>query len=218
MIGCEFGKLTVLKKTTQSKSGSWRYRCRCSCGEYSDVDGANLRKGAVRSCGCLRFSRIKAGTRFGKLIVIRKQGEDSLGCAKYLCKCDCGNTKSIRGYSLNRGDTKGCGCQIGKHLLKHGLSGTKEYKSIKSHRRYAKKLEAGGFHTIEEVLRKLKHQKYKCFYCDTNIRQKYHRDHMVPLIRGGSDAISNIALACPTCNLRKNTMTAEEFKEKELCL
>ena len=211
MIGLKFGKLTALKQTTQTKFGSWRYYCICECGEYTDVDGANLRKGAVKSCGCLRFSRIQLGTRFGQLVVVRKQGKDSLGCAKYLCKCDCGNTKVIRGYSLERGDSKGCGCQSGKHLFKHGLSGTKEYHLLKSHRRYAKKLKAKGSHTIEEIFEKLKNQNYRCYYCETNIKKKYHRDHITPLIHGGSDDISNIALACPRCNLRKSTMPAKEF-------
>ncbi len=214
MMAQKFGILTVIKPTCQSDWGDWRYKCLCDCGNYTEVGGANLRKGAVQSCGCLRFKFIKAGTRFGKLIVIQKQGKDSQGCIKYLCRCSCGATKTIRGYSLRRGDSKSCGCQSGKHLFKHGLSGTKEYANIKNHRRYAKKLQAEGFHTLEEVLVKLKNQKYKCYYCDISIKTKYHRDHMIPLIRGGSDDISNIALTCPSCNLRKNMMTAEEFMER----
>ncbi len=211
MIGQKFGILTPIKLARQSSWGDWRYRCRCDCGGYTEVGGANLRAGAVRSCGCLRFSRIKAGTRFGMLTVVRKQKKDPLGCAMYLCKCDCGNSKVIRGYCLTRGDSQSCGCQCGKHLFKHGLSNTKEYRLIKSHRRYAKKLKAEGSHTVSEVLAKLKNQNYKCHYCSINIKQKYHRDHMDPLIRGGSDNISNIALTCPTCNLKKHTQTAEEF-------
>ena len=133
----------------------------------------------------------------------------------WLCKCDCGNTKNIRGYSLERGDSKSCGCQIGKHLYKHGLSGTKEYNLLKNHRRYAKKLGAEGSHTVQEILEKLKDQKYRCYYCGISIKKEYHRDHMIPLIRGGSDDISNITLTCPRCNLRKNTMTAGEFQRRK---
>ncbi len=215
MGGQKFGILTVIKPTHQSSWGDWRYKCLCDCGKYTEVGGANLRKGAVQSCGCLRFKFIKAGTRFGKLTVIRKQGKDAHGAIKYLCRCSCGNTKSIRGYSLWRGDSKSCGCQLGKHLYKHGQSHTREYSIIKNHRRYARKLKAKGFHTVEEILTKLENQNYLCYYCSKSIRRKYHRDHMFPLIRGGSDYISNIVLACPSCNLKKNTMTAEEFQIKE---
>jgi hypothetical protein len=45
-----------------------------------------------------------------------------------------------------------------------------------------------------------------CFYCfkylgDTEI---YHVDHIIPLIFGGSNAKSNLAVACRKCNLRKS--------------
>ncbi len=215
IVAQKFGMLTVIKLARQSDWGDWRYKCLCDCGTTTEVGGANLRKGAVKSCGCLRFKPIKAGTRFGMLVAIRKQGKDSLGCIMYLCRCDCGNTKSIRGYSLRRSDSKSCGCQCGKHLFKHGLSGTKEYNIVKNGRRYARKLKAEGSHTVEEMLAKLTDQAYKCYYCGINIKTKYHRDHMIPLIRGGSDYISNIALTCPRCNLRKNTMTAKEFLRRK---
>ena len=40
-----------------------------------------------------------------------------------------------------------------------------------------------------------------------------HVEHMTPLSRGGAHDWFNIALACPTCNLRKNAKTLEEFME-----
>lgn len=49
------------------------------------------------------------GKKFGKLTVIafdKKQGT----MAKWLCKCECGNVKSIRGDHLKRGEIRSCGC------------------------------------------------------------------------------------------------------------
>ena len=50
------------------------------------------------------------GQRFGRLTVIARDGSDKKGNAKWLCKCDCGNTKSIISGSLRAGLTKSCGC------------------------------------------------------------------------------------------------------------
>lgn len=52
---------------------------------------------------------------FGRLTVIAR-GQDYVDpssgrhTARWLCKCECGNTKAIRHDSLLRGNTKSCGC------------------------------------------------------------------------------------------------------------
>jgi len=57
--------------------------------------------------------------KFGRLIVIERVEN-----YKWLCKCDCGIEKIIRGSSLKSGDTKSCGClakeQLIKRSTKHG--------------------------------------------------------------------------------------------------
>jgi 5-methylcytosine-specific restriction endonuclease McrA len=39
------------------------------------------------------------------------------------------------------------------------------------------------------------------------------KDHMIPVSRGGSDAIDNIAVACTECNAEKRQMTADEYRD-----
>lgn len=58
MTGTVFGRLTV---TCRAGSGSYRdgrkfatWKCVCECGSEVVVCGTELRKGHVRSCGCLR--------------------------------------------------------------------------------------------------------------------------------------------------------------------
>jgi 5-methylcytosine-specific restriction endonuclease McrA len=41
-----------------------------------------------------------------------------------------------------------------------------------------------------------------------------HLDHVIPLAWGGLHDISNLCLACPTCNLRKHIKTGDEFREQ----
>ena len=50
------------------------------------------------------------GKRFGKLIVLRRSGNDKHKNATWLCQCDCGNRCNVVGANLWRGDTKSCGC------------------------------------------------------------------------------------------------------------
>ena len=50
-----FGRLYVeslIKKNINGKTRSF-WHCRCECGNYKDVTGADLRGGRVSSCGCL---------------------------------------------------------------------------------------------------------------------------------------------------------------------
>lgn len=53
------------------------------------------------------------GRKFNRLVVIKFAGQNWDGhqfhnC--WLCKCDCGNSLVIKGYSLQNGSTKSCGC------------------------------------------------------------------------------------------------------------
>jgi hypothetical protein len=49
------------------------------------------------------------GKRFGRLLVIEDAGRNRLGCALWLCHCDCGNDVVISSRSLQVG-TQSCGC------------------------------------------------------------------------------------------------------------
>ncbi len=50
----------------------------------------------------------------------------------------------------------------------------------------------------------------KCAYCGTE-NVPLEIEHIIPKIRGGSNRVSNLTLACNTCNQTKGTLTAEEF-------
>lgn len=50
----------------------------------------------------------------------------------------------------------------------------------------------------------------QCEYCKmSQVLQgaTFHLEHIVPLSRGGSDDLDNLALACPSCNLHKADRT-----------
>lgn len=48
-----FGRLLAIEQTGMNRSGNAVWKCLCDCGTERFVDGNNLRRGDVRSCGCL---------------------------------------------------------------------------------------------------------------------------------------------------------------------
>lgn len=50
-----------------------------------------------------------AGQRFGRWTVLERVGKRS-GKLTWLCRCDCGKTKSVVGTTLTRGRSRSCGC------------------------------------------------------------------------------------------------------------
>lgn len=50
------------------------------------------------------------GQRFGSLTVI-KRDESRRGKVYWICRCDCGNIKSVESYKLKTGNTSSCGCK-----------------------------------------------------------------------------------------------------------
>ena len=50
----------------------------------------------------------------------------------------------------------------------------------------------------------------KCAYCGTT-GVPLQVEHLVPRVRGGSDRVSNLALACEECNQKKGKRTASEY-------
>lgn len=63
--------------------------------------------------------------RFGRLVVTERAGADKHGHVMWLCQCDCGNQKVVKGHKLLSGDYKSCGCMHYKYS--HGQSNTRLY-------------------------------------------------------------------------------------------
>ncbi len=217
-----FGRLLVLSLAGTAK-GRTVWNCVCDCGNEVKAVGAYLRRNEVRSCGCLKseISRnkniepVSAGTKFGRLTILEEAGSDYRGQVVYLCKCVCGTSTKVLGYSLRSGVTKSCGCLrkdvIGNLNRTHGLSGTREYQAQAQSKRRARVVEAEGSHSTEDVQEIFAEQEGLCFYCKTPLDNTYTEDHKTPLSRSGSNGRENVCLTCRSCNFRKHTKTAEEF-------
>lgn len=143
ITGQVFGKLTAIEcvgKPQGKKTYYWK--CQCSCGKVVEVDGASLRSGNTKSCGCGKYdgfkkynqeqsdkNKLEIGIRFGRLEIIEDlgfiphvEGHNRRG---YLCRCDCGNTKVASGNQLTTGNLISCGqCGLrskGEYLIQKFL-------------------------------------------------------------------------------------------------
>ena len=89
----------------------------------------------------------------------------------------------------------------------------REAENTLSRRKRARKRNAPGSHTVDDVKKQYRAQKGKCYYCHIEVGDRYHIDHVIPLARGGSDGAENIVVACPTCNLQKGRKLPSEWSE-----
>jgi 5-methylcytosine-specific restriction endonuclease McrA len=80
------------------------------------------------------------------------------------------------------------------------------------HRRLARKRNAPGSHTADDLRALYAEQCGYCAYCGIALHDKYHVDHVQPLSRGGSNAPDNLLLTCQSCNLSKGSKTYAEWK------
>lgn len=60
ITGQRFGRLTALHSTGRRKGTAFVWMCRCDCGKLKCASIAELNRGKVNSCGCLRAEKAKA--------------------------------------------------------------------------------------------------------------------------------------------------------------
>src|SRR5215207_4952752 len=65
LTGKTYGKLTVLKYNGHNFHRAIMWLCQCSCGNIKSVIGSELKRGRVRSCGCLfRYNNLTHGRSY----------------------------------------------------------------------------------------------------------------------------------------------------------
>ena len=116
LTGKRFGKLLVIKRIKPpahlKSKGDTFWKCLCGCGNITIVRGYSLRN-KTKSCGCLKILPLRfnlTGQRFGKLVVIKREGNAKQGSALWKCECDCGGKTITQSTYLRNGTTKSCGC------------------------------------------------------------------------------------------------------------
>ena len=62
----------------------------------------------------------RVGSRYGRLLVLEKIGQDRGKHFIWRCVCDCGAHVDVDGCSLVTGNTQSCGCYLKERITKHG--------------------------------------------------------------------------------------------------
>lgn len=149
MTGQSLGYLTI-QSFAYRKAGQSYWNCMCRCGGLKSIRRSHLLSAAIQSCGCISTNQRHElkGRQFNRLTVLdRCVGKNH---SKYwLCVCECGNQKSVKGLHLLNGEVRSCGCLRDEGLrsrsTKHGQCAggarTKEYRR-QEFARQRKKLEA----------------------------------------------------------------------------
>lgn len=60
----KFNMLTAIEIVGKAKKGEMIWKCRCDCGNYTEVIGTKLKHGEIKSCGCLRKVTGEANSSF----------------------------------------------------------------------------------------------------------------------------------------------------------
>lgn len=113
LVGQRFGRLVVIERLPNSS----KWKCLCDCGNTIITNTNHLNSGHTQSCGCLQKDRASeihfknlTGQHFGMLTVKGLDVKKSTSKEKfYICKCECGNEKSIPQTNLLSGIIS-CGC------------------------------------------------------------------------------------------------------------
>lgn len=132
MIGVKKDRLLVIERAKNNKFNQRQWKCLCDCGNIFIANGANIRKGSIKSCGCLHDEMARnlnkkdlVNQRFGKLLVLEETRERSAsGSIMWKCQCDCNNITMVPTLSLTGHKTRSCGCittSIGEYNIEQIL-------------------------------------------------------------------------------------------------
>lgn len=104
-----------------------------------------------------------------------------------------------------------------KECKKKAVEKNREHYTVLSRNYTARKKNSEGKHTVKDIRELFVSQNGICNGCgvtlETTGKNKYHVDHIIPLINGGSNYPSNLQLLCPSCNTSKCDKDFEEWKK-----
>ena len=126
--GLKFNKLTVIGNAPSRKT-PWgtlerRIIVKCECGKEKELPWKSVKRGKIKSCGCLMLEKIDIGKNniYNHWIILNevkpyvtKEGK----MRKVLARCICGLEKEVLLTALRTGNSKSCGCMT-DHSRKSG--------------------------------------------------------------------------------------------------
>lgn len=171
------------------------------------------------------------GRRFGRLLVLGVHAHSAVNNAGtvWLCRCDCGRTKTATVTSLNTGGTRSCGClslenreRISRKLTERSIRPNGEAAFMRLVRNYINSAKERGveFALSHDEFRRLTQS--DCFYCGLKPAQTVKSGSKAMngnYLHNGIDRLdsnagyegSNCVPCCITCNRAKHILSLDEF-------
>lgn len=84
-------------------------------------------------------------------------------------------------------------------------------RAVKASYKARRRAQVGAGDSSKDVQNWLSKTPKICLWCEVSCEDGYHIDHFYPLARGGEHRVLNLAIACPTCNVKKSALMPEEF-------
>ena len=161
------------------------------------------------------------GQKFGKLVALHPTEKRFKRSVVWVCKCECGNEKEVPARDLKSGNTSSCGC-----LRNQGYP--PGFNSLYSLAKTTAKRRGLEFCLSKDQYLML--IKANCSYCGaipSNVYRQKEKDRngikkeYASIVYNGIDRVDsslgytpeNSVTSCKRCNIAKNNMTIEEFKE-----
>jgi len=220
-----FGHLLIIDR---AKNDRWNKPCWnyiCDCGKKGVAEGNRLTrtKDPITHCGCLSFQHYSdaqkgddlSKKKFGHLLIIDRAENNKWGYARWNYICDCGKKGVAERNRLThkKDPMTHCGCLTSKNCsnaqkgntnrFTHGLTGTPEYDAeTKAKRRMRKQKNNAGADFYDESIKIAKPKIYYCVYC--GLTDNLSTDHIMPIVKGGTQDFKNLVTACLSCNSSKH--------------
>ncbi len=130
VTGLRWGMLVAVELIEVRDGGHAYWRFNCDCGGSHVAAAANVKRGHIRSCGCIQGERKAAaaarramprkprnstrtidetGNQYGRWTVVEQAPRDHRRIALWSCECACGTVRTVSGDTLRSGRSKSCG-------------------------------------------------------------------------------------------------------------
>lgn len=200
------------------------WRCICECGNYALVNTQHLLRDTKMCLDCSKKIKIPnlIGKRFGRLVVLSFVDIKNRPGSHWLCQCDCGKTKIIKGGRLTdkRKPSRSCGCLQAEHARKinslpYGIASLRLL--IRNYKGGAK---SRGIEYSLLDTEFIELTKKDCYYCGKEPAQYLTINNKKETITyNGIDRVDNnkgytldnCVPCCKQCNQAKSNLSQEEF-------
>lgn len=210
---------------------------RCYCGKEFKNYISLIKRGVVRSCGCIKQNQRAhgyediAGQQYGYLTAVAYAGIEKNKSGRgsrtiWTFKCVCGVVKKYHKNNVVNGNTQSCGCMKStlarkKRILKDNMAVFNN--AYNSHKHAAKKRNYPSFLSFDEYHSIVKKP---CHYCGDFSRRKTSQDRRQKLAASVSAnsvdrlnnepyyKLQNSVPCCFVCQKMKGTLQLKEFLSK----